>query len=497
MGDQINYATTSQGNIQTQQFGNNVTLNQQFDVFNRLTQQQLTHPAQALFDTCTYNYDSVNQLIARKEEGVSSHNINFEYNSLGQLIQQNLVSSEVDKTTQYQWDSFGNPVSQSTVQNNDLTEQQTTQHNDDSNASDASNKVESNQPASTRNVIHSEYNDSNVATAASNLSEDDGVITSTTDADRLTHFGDSDFHYDECGNQIRETGKGIKTHREYNAFNQLSSFNNNGTLTHYDYDPLGRRIVKHTEQGKIDYIWDNDQLIGEYQHGEYTWYINLPNQFHPVALIKKGEVFYYHLDQLNTPHFVTNNNAEVVWQNHADVNGYEEPEANTDFNKENSFTQPIRFQGQYLDIESVLNYNRYRYYSPKQQRFINQDPIGLVGGINHYQYAPNPVNWVDPLGLLCKKGEERLDRMLSNLVSSGGIDEATKNKVLEIAIASAVINDPQKSTLKYTAEGATYRKEHVYDIAGLDEDNGLIKLNKMSTSGEVISTEVISTAQFA
>ncbi|TMP01946.1 type IV secretion protein Rhs, partial [Pseudoalteromonas sp. S3178] len=99
---------------------------------------------------------------------------------------------------------------------------------------------------------------------------------SATDADRLTQFGDSDFYYDEFGNQIRETGKGIKTRREYNAFNQLSCFNNNGTLTQYDYDPLGRRIAKHTEHGKIDYIWDNDQLIGECQHGEYTWYINLP-----------------------------------------------------------------------------------------------------------------------------------------------------------------------------------------------------------------------------
>ena len=27
-----------------------------------------------------------------------------------------------------------------------------------------------------------------------------------------------------------------------------------------------------------------------------------------------------------------------------------------------------------------------------------------MGGINHYQYAPNPVNWVDPLGLSCKGG---------------------------------------------------------------------------------------------
>lgn len=27
-----------------------------------------------------------------------------------------------------------------------------------------------------------------------------------------------------------------------------------------------------------------------------------------------------------------------------------------------------------------------------------------MGGINHYQYAPNPVNWVDPFGLSCKEG---------------------------------------------------------------------------------------------
>jgi hypothetical protein len=26
-----------------------------------------------------------------------------------------------------------------------------------------------------------------------------------------------------------------------------------------------------------------------------------------------------------------------------------------------------------------------------------------VGGINHYQYAPNHVNWVDPFGLSCKE----------------------------------------------------------------------------------------------
>ncbi|WP_252371816.1 RHS domain-containing protein, partial [Pseudoalteromonas sp. S558] len=68
-------------------------------------------------------------------------------------------------------------------------------------------------------------------------------------------------------------------------------------------------------------------------------------------------MYYYHLDQLNTPRFVTNNKAEVVWENQADAYGFEEPEAESESNKENSFTQPIRFQGQYLDEESGLHYN--------------------------------------------------------------------------------------------------------------------------------------------
>jgi uncharacterized protein RhaS with RHS repeats len=32
-------------------------------------------------------------------------------------------------------------------------------------------------------------------------------------------------------------------------------------------------------------------------------------------------------------------------------------------------------------------------------RFTVQDPIGLAGGWNLYQYAPNPPGWIDPLGL--------------------------------------------------------------------------------------------------
>ena len=44
-----------------------------------------------------------------------------------------------------------------------------------------------------------------------------------------------------------------------------------------------------------------------------------------------------------------------------------------------------------------------RYYDPNCGRFINQDPIGLVGGENLYAFAPNANGWIDPLGLCSSK----------------------------------------------------------------------------------------------
>ena len=60
---------------------------------------------------------------------------------------------------------------------------------------------------------------------------------------------------------------------------------------------------------------------------------------------------------------------------------------------------PLRFQGQYFDAETGLHYNRHRYYNPSSGRYLTPDPIKLAGGLNNYQYVPNPTGWVDPLGL--------------------------------------------------------------------------------------------------
>ena len=49
--------------------------------------------------------------------------------------------------------------------------------------------------------------------------------------------------------------------------------------------------------------------------------------------------------------------------------------------------------------ENGLNYMRARYFSAREARFINKDPIGFYGGLNLYAYAGNaPTIYTDPSG---------------------------------------------------------------------------------------------------
>ena len=75
---------------------------------------------------------------------------------------------------------------------------------------------------------------------------------------------------------------------------------------------------------------------------------------------------------------------------------------NITYIKDISFIQPFTFTGREYDPETGLYFYRERTLNSRLGIFHQEDPIGFAGGdVNLYRYVGNnPVNFVDPLGLL-------------------------------------------------------------------------------------------------
>ena len=137
------------------------------------------------------------------------------------------------------------------------------------------------------------------------------------------------------------------------------------------------------------------------------------NSYEPLARIDKRSneperVMYFHTDLNGCPEELTDANGELLWECSFQLWGKRIHEI-----EHESVEQNLRYQGQYLDRETGLHYNTFRYYDPDIGRFTQPDPIGLLGGLNLYQYAPNGLTWIDPLGLSCSFNS-KLNRWRNN-----------------------------------------------------------------------------------
>lgn len=355
--------------------------------------------------------DVAHREISRTQGGLTSH---YRYDAMGRLIDQQAQKTAVDHAglpavlRQYQYDSAGN-----------LTNLVDQRFGATSYQYDVLGRIRAaNQERFAFDPAHNLLDNANNASVTSSNGSA-GAIKNN----RLTVFEDKRYAYDTHGNL---TEKKISTHTritlEYDPEHQLEQAivvrKGSEQRVEYGYDAFGRRAFKKDAFGTTTFVWDGNRLLAETRGARTITYVYEPDSFVPLAQIEShatvgedekpaADIRYYHTDQIGTPHELSNAAGQIEWQASYKVWGntvtVEYPELDTaNTQQPDPIHQPLRFQGQYYDVETGLHYNRFRYYDPDIGRFVTQDPIRLSGGENLYAYAPNPAGWMDPLGLAKK-----------------------------------------------------------------------------------------------
>jgi RHS repeat-associated protein len=240
---------------------------------------------------------------------------------------------------------------------------------------------------------------------------------------RLLRRGDTRYEYDSEGRLVRKTEFATREKPQvwvytWDAQGQLRKLlRPDGAEWDYKYDAFGRRIAKLGPKSARLFFWNGDVVIHERHNGDQpTAWLMERGSFAPLAKIQNGALFAIINDRLGTPNEMLDDSGKLVWA--ASFAAWGRVDRIRASLPENDC--PIRFQGQWFDEESGLHYNRFRYYDPTCGRFIQQDPVKLLGAPNFYSY-PNPVNSIDPWGLSeChESGERGRAKALKDLKKAG------------------------------------------------------------------------------
>ncbi|HSC69488.1 MAG TPA: DUF6531 domain-containing protein [Cellvibrio sp.] len=261
--------------------------------------------------------------------------------------------------------------------------------------------------------------------------------------------GTTHYEYDAEGNLVRKIEPNNKIwHYHWNGAGHMAKvIRPDGQEIRFEYDALGRRIQKVAGNKTTLWVWDGNNPLHEWveykqpatqtinaanarqqdanadnaaiasrdalntaldhqgppsgkprfnegtQEQPITWLFE-PDSFTPMAKLVGDEHYSIITDHLGTPNTVFDKDGKQVWS--ADISVWGELR---NLQGDRNFC-PFRYPGQYEDTETGLYYNRFRYYDPEAGRYVSQDPIRWVAGIELYNYVNDPLFNTDELGLI-------------------------------------------------------------------------------------------------
>ena len=220
----------------------------------------------------------------------------------------------------------------------------------------------------------------------------------TNNLNQYTTVGGVTYTYDADGNLIRKASGSDATTYSYDPENRLIAVTHGTDVQTYMYDALDNR-VRSTENGSVaQYMIDPiglGDVVGQYDGSanlvtRYNYGFGLVSQVDPT-----GNSYFYNFS-------ATGNTSELTNAAGASVNSYVYDPFGISLGKTETLANPFQYVGEFgvTNEREGMEFMRARFYATTEGRFVQQDPIGINGGLNLVAYSQNnPTSHVDPSGL--------------------------------------------------------------------------------------------------
>ncbi len=207
-------------------------------------------------------------------------------------------------------------------------------------------------------------------------------------------FGTNTLNYDLNGNLNTVTDPGGTSTYTWNVRNQLTGLSATGFAATFSYDSFGRRTGKTVQGVTTNFVYDGLNPVQEKNGATVT--ANLLTGLGIDEFFTRTDgvgVRALLPDALGSTVALGDGTGTLQTQYTYEPFGFA---SQTGVASTNSY----KYTGREEDGTGLVYY-RARYYHPRLQRFISEDPIGFAGGdTNLYGYVRNgPVALGDPLGL--------------------------------------------------------------------------------------------------